>query len=347
MQHLERALDRQNQWWKYPVVFILGFFVAGLIGAIPMVAVIAYYTNGDIRPGALSDPTQYGVPPNLSLLLMLLPFLIGMVIVRGSFMRLHKRSLQETINGTGTIRWKRFFRGAAVWGSLSLICFLVDYAIHPGNFKFNFQASSFIPLVLVSVLLIPVQASFEEVMFRGYLAQGLAPWTKSRWVVLAIPSLLFGLVHSANPEIREYGFWLTMPSYILIGFVLGLVSILDDGIEIAMGAHTVNNILGSTLITFKSSAFATPALFYQLHVDPVRDLVILVVVSVVFVAVLGRKYQWNYAVLNRKVQRESVSIPAENDVRNLGPALDAPSVTGEEKSPFPSPKNLDHNAYTE
>ena len=33
-----------------------------------------------------------------------------------------------------------------------------------------------------------------------------------------------------------------MPQYIFMGFIFGLISVFDDGIECAMGAHTANNI---------------------------------------------------------------------------------------------------------
>ncbi|HLA54330.1 MAG TPA: CPBP family intramembrane glutamic endopeptidase [Flavitalea sp.] len=302
MQHLERALDKQNQWWKYLVVFMCGFLVAGIIGAIPLIAVMAYHTGGDITTDVLANPVKYGASPNLGLFLMLVPFVVGLIMVARLFKSLHHRSLKETINGTNTIRWGRFFWGVLVWGSLMMICFLVDYAINPGNFTFSFDASSFIPLVLISVLIIPLQASFEEIMFRGYLAQGIAAWTRSRWVALVVPSLLFGLLHIGNPEIKEHGFWVAMPSYVLFGLAFGLIAILDDGIETVMGAHAINNIFGSVFITYKSSALATSALFYQIEVDPVRETLILIIVGAVFVAVLGHKYKWKYSILNRKVQ---------------------------------------------
>jgi membrane protease YdiL (CAAX protease family) len=302
MQHLERALDQQNQWWKYPVVFVCGFFVAGIIGAIPLIAVMAHYTDGQITADVLTHPAKYGVSANLGLFLMLLPFVAGLLMVKGLLRRLHNRSLNETVNGTSSIRWGRFFTGLAVWGSLMMIYLLLDFAINPGNFELRFDASAFIPLVIISVLMIPLQASFEEVLFRGYLAQGIAAWTRNRWLVLLVPSLLFGLLHSGNPEIEEYGFWLAMPSYVIFGLAFGLIAIWDDGIETVMGAHAANNIFGSVLITFKSSVFETSALFYQIELDPIKDTLGLIAMSVIFVAILKRKYRWSLSVVNRKVQ---------------------------------------------
>ena len=44
MKHLERALDGQNQWWKYLVISVLAFVGANIIGAIPLIIAIAVKT---------------------------------------------------------------------------------------------------------------------------------------------------------------------------------------------------------------------------------------------------------------------------------------------------------------
>ncbi len=71
-----------------------------------------------------------------------------------------------------------------------------------------------------------------------------------------------------NPEVKEYGFLTMMPQYILFGLIFGVITILDDGIEAAMGAHTVNNVFICIMVTNKSSALQTPALYEQKNVFP-------------------------------------------------------------------------------
>jgi membrane protease YdiL (CAAX protease family) len=308
MTHLERALDNQNQWWKYLVIIAVAFFGGQLIGAIPLFAVIFYKAAGAGKAPALGSAdilnlSQYGISPNLGLFLLVLPFIVSLVAMALLLKPLHKRSLTETINGANSIRWGRVLFGAAVWGALLAIYLFIAYSMNPGNFQFRFDVSSFIPLVLISIVFIPFQAGFEEVLFRGYLAQGFAAWTKSRWAVIIIPGLLFALMHGGNPEVEEFGFWTAMPQYVLLGLVLGLISTLDDGIETAIGAHVANNVFASVFVTYKSSALQTPALFNQLHVDPVKETKALMLASVIFVAILAFKYKWRFSTLNTKVQR--------------------------------------------
>ena len=81
-------------------------------------------------------------------------------------------------------------------------------------------------------------------------------------------SILFGLMHALNPEVKEFGFFTMMPQYILFGLIFGIITILDDGIEAAMGAHAANNIFLSIMVTNSSSALQTPALYEQQNIYP-------------------------------------------------------------------------------
>jgi membrane protease YdiL (CAAX protease family) len=78
---------------------------------------------------------------------------------------------------------------------------------------------------------IPFQAAFEEVLFRGYLMQGFAAILKNRWFPLVMTSVLFGLMHAFNPEVKEFGFLTMMPQYILFGLIFGAITILMTGLK--------------------------------------------------------------------------------------------------------------------
>lgn len=304
MKHLERALDHQNQWWKYVVMFVSVFVASNLIGAIPLLVVIAIKSaqSGGITPSDNpADFSVYGISQNLGLFLMLISFIVGLLTLILLLKPLHKRTISEVINGTGKVRWNRFFYAFLLWVVAGSLCFIIDYLINPGNFQLQFSLQPFLTLVILAILLIPFQTTYEELLFRGYLSQGLAAWTRNRWVVLVIPALVFGLMHSFNPEIKEYGFWTTMPQYWAFGLLFGLTTILDDGIELAMGMHAANNILSAILVNTKSSVLQTPALFLQEEVNPLRDTAIFILISLVFLFIFYRKYRWNFAVLSKKV----------------------------------------------
>ena len=128
------------------------------------------------------------------------------------------------------------------------------------------------------------------------MAQVFAGWTNSRVVSIIIPSILFGLMHSANPEIFEYGFFPMMIQYIGLGIIFGLVSTFDDGIELAMGAHIINNIMSSILVSFKGSALENPnAIFVIQNMESpsiLGGVIVLIIIGGIFLGFCKMKYNW-------------------------------------------------------
>lgn len=313
MKHLEYALGKNNQFWKYIIVLIGSLIAANIIGILPyvIVATITGYSNGhninDILANIM-DPNQLGMSINMGLFLLLATFVIAFFTLILLIKLLHGQSVQEIINGTKKIRWNRIFWGAGVWGVLLLVSTVISYLLNPENFILQFDIFTFVPLFFISILMIPLQTSYEELAFRGYLAQGIGRITKSRWMALLVPSVIFGLIHIANPEVNEFGIWIMMPQYIIFGLIFGLVSTLDDGIELALGMHAINNIFLSLTITHFSSALQTPAIFSLKEVDPTYALIEILVFGVIIIAFFHKKYNWNFSVLNKKIESEESGI---------------------------------------
>jgi membrane protease YdiL (CAAX protease family) len=315
MKFLERSLDQQNQFWKYLLIVLGGFFGGQIIGSIPLMGVMLYKgiaSGGNIvlNPENLADITVFGISKNWGLFLMMIPFVVSLLLTLVLIKKLHKRTFSETVNGTKKIRISRLLTGAAVWGILMAVYLLGDYLINTENYTLQFNLTNFIPLLLISLIFIPIQISSEEITFRGYLAQGVAGWRRNRWLAILIPSLLFGLIHCGNPEVAEFGFWVAMPQYILMGLLFGLVAVMDDGIELAMGMHAANNIFLSLFVTHSSSALQTDAVFEQHLINPGKETLVLVITGLLAFTYFALKYKWNLKVLNTKI---NASKPDENE----------------------------------
>lgn len=317
MKHLECALGKGNQIWKYILILLVTFVVASFIGSIPLLVIISNKAaqTGNIEAAFdLANLGAMGISSNLGLALLMLPMVLGLVLLICMARWFHKRSYKQLINGTNKIRWARFFAGAGYWAIIMVVVHIIEYVIDPANFVLQFDLSTFIPLVLISLLMIPLQTSFEELAFRGYLAQGIGAWTRNRWIVLIIPSVIFGLLHYDNPEVKEFGFWLMMPQYIFFGLIFGLISVLDDGIELALGVHAVNNVFLSLFMTHSSSALQTAAVFSSQKVNPYLEFLFLVVSGVVLVALFYKKYNWSFSVLNKRIEKESLPEMHEDSI---------------------------------
>lgn len=292
--YLLKGFKGENHFWRYLVTLVL-VFIATQVAAVPyaVLLLVKSLDSGQIPDSTnITDFKSFGIDPNIGLVLMLLPYLAGLVILLFLIYGFHKRTITDTLTGRERFDLSRFWYGASTWLILWSIVFMIHYIIEPGNFIPNFDPSHFFLLILISILFIPFQTSFEEVLFRGYLMQGLAVLSRNRWVPVLITSLAFGLLHAFNPEVKEYGFTVTMPQYLLYGFLFGIITIMDDGLELAVGVHAINNIFLSIFFTHDSSSLQTTALFKIDNFNPIVDLAEFVLVSVIFILIVSRRYGW-------------------------------------------------------
>lgn len=302
MRHLEASRKGQNQLWRYVIMIALAIG-ANALGSLP---VMVCYVKARMNDPAVAmefirsyDFTLLGINEIAGLGFLIFPFVVMFFIFVWFIRTVHERTFLDTVNGGVNFRVDRFFYGALIWIALSVLYLGVFLIFDPENFKINNLSVSLVTLVIVITILIPFQAGYEELFMRGYLMQGFYNIIPRKYFPLLITSLIFGLLHTSNPEVRAYGFVNMMPQYFLIGLIFGITTILDDGIEIAMGAHSANNIFLSVMLTHESSALRTPAMFEQVNIYPWLDFAGMLIMSLLFIFILGRKYRWDlHSLLN-------------------------------------------------
>lgn len=296
-------------------MFAVVFIVSNTIGVLPLL--VGLFIKSMSNPAIFSlfsaNPNDYSVldfTSNTLLVLMLFPFIAALAAFIMLVKPLHSRTIRVVINGTSKIRWHRFFISLLIWLGLSALYFIFYLKIDPHNFTLSNKSVSIIILALISIVLIPFQAAFEEILFRGYLMQGFSAMLGKRWFPLIMTSLLFALMHGLNPEVTEYGFLTMMPQYILFGLIFGVVTILDDGIEAAIGAHTANNVFLCIMVTSRSSALQTAALYEQNRIYPWIELGALLAVGLIFILILKQIFGWkDFSILAGDVRRPVKSDP--------------------------------------
>lgn len=308
MNHLESSFIGKNNFWRYIVMLVTVLVISNSVGAIPLLIVL--FLKSASNPAVFSqiaanpnDLIAIGIDPNLGFILMIFPFIAGLVGFILLIKPLHGRTIQITINGMGKFRWNRFFISALVWLLLSALYLVFYLKLDPSNFSVNNKTVSLIALSLVSLLFIPFQAAFEEVIFRGYLMQGFFVLARNRWFPLLMTSLFFGLMHAFNPEVAEFGFFTMIPQYIVFGLIFGIITILDDGIEASMGAHSANNIFLCIMLTNDSSALQTPALYEQHLIHPWTEFGALILSGIIFILILKMIFKWDsFSLLFTKIR---------------------------------------------
>ncbi|OYU80994.1 MAG: CPBP family intramembrane metalloprotease domain-containing protein [Flavobacterium sp. BFFFF1] len=224
----------------------------------------------------------------------LIPFAILLALLFMWVKFIHRQSIRSLTTARKEIDWHRVFFSFCVWGGISALLVLFSYLSSPENFIFNFRLIPFLELSLICLILVPLQTSFEEYFFRGYLMQGIGVATKRKWVALLCTSVVFGMMHLANPEVEKMGLFL-MVYYIGTGALLGIMTLMDDGLELSIGFHAANNIVGALLVTSDWTVFQTDSVLIDISKPSVSFDVILPVVIIfpILLFIFSKKYHWS------------------------------------------------------
>lgn len=239
------------------------------------------------------DFSIFHISKNLGLILMITIFLFAFAALLLSVRYIHKRKIITLISNDGKIDWKRIFWSTGVWFLLLILVEIGSYMLNPGNYEFRTPGISFFVLVLISLFLLPFQTTAEEVFTRGYLFQAVSYNSNSIFIGFLVTVIVFAFMHGMNPETVKYGFWPMMVYYVSAAILLGLIVVLDDRLELAIGVHTATNIFGALLVTYKGAAMQTDSLFMTKNISPVVLGVEIIILGIIFLLLARKKYNWN------------------------------------------------------
>lgn len=294
--YIEKAFRAKNDLWRYLVGGLLAF-LASQLGAIPLVVAVILKSLSEGRDLMdIQDQSKIMtiLDSNLTLFLMLLSFAFGMAALYLVIRYLHKQRFTDATTSRKKVDWNRIFFAFGLVGVITVSMTVLDYYINPDDYVINFQLKPFLILLIIAVILIPIQTSFEEYLFRGYLMQGIGIHARNRWVPLVITSVIFGGLHFFNPEVGKMGN-IIMIYYIGTGFFLGIMTLMDEGLELALGYHAGNNLFAALLVTADWTVFQTPSILKDITENPSAGMSILFPVFVIYPILLGimsRKYKW-------------------------------------------------------
>ena len=296
--YIARAYNGLHEFWRYVIGVIIAIIGVVVFSMPHLIAIVIETANGNIDLSQL-DNTSYIMglfEPNINLVFILLPFAGGLIALLLAVKFLHKQSVKDLTTTRKKIDWKRFWFIFLLWGIVSSSLVLTDYFMSPEDYQWNFNLIPFLILSVIAVFLVPLQTSFEEYLFRGYLMQGIGVLAKNRWLPLIITSIVFGLLHIANPEVDKLGY-VIMVYYIGTGLFLGIITLMDDGLELALGFHAANNLFTALLVTADWTVFQTHSILKDLSDPSEMGLAeIFVPVFVVFpilLFILAKKYNWS------------------------------------------------------
>jgi hypothetical protein len=291
MNYIQQAYKGENKVWMFIITTIL---VAGLF----IVNLIFFLFFGDTIDVAQEQQKLLELIPskNFWLAVNLVPFavLLGLLFLLVKYM--HQRSIKSLTTARKKIDWSRTAFAFFLIVGITIVMFAISYAVDPSEIELQFDPVRFTILLIISLIFFPLQIGLEEYLFRGYLMQHIGTFARNKWFPLLLTSVLFGVFHGANPEVAEIGY-VVMVFYVGTGLFLGIMTLMDEGLELALGFHFGNNLLAAILVTANWSALQTDAIFKYTGEEPpsaIFEIILpVLVVYPILLFIFAWKYKWN------------------------------------------------------
>lgn len=284
---LNNAKQGKNSIWRYLITIVLSIGVASLVAGVFLAIFIIMWVLL-FKPGlSVNIINQLLQDPLFLIFLVGLSFSISYLFLYLCLRFIHKKNFISIINTGNKIRWNRIGVGAAAWLGIIVILDIISYIIDPNSFKISLNPQGFWILALLALIAFPIQASFEEVFFRGYLMQGFSLIFKRPWVVLLVTSLCFSLLHWWNGGTIVMSLSIVLGTFI-IGLMLGILTMADNGIEMAIGVHIINNLYVSVIHSSPDSGLGNLPSLIVSPSDPYLSPVILALAALILIGVLFR-----------------------------------------------------------
>ena len=272
-RYLDLAREGRNAWWRYALgVFTIAFFWLAL-GYVPYLLLVG---------AGLGDHLLEYLAVNFSIFMMLAGLVLAVKLI-------HRRPLISLITPEARVNWRRVGRGAIVWMAIAAAIVVIEHALYADRYYLSFNPGRFFVFLALVLVLTPIQAATEELVFRAYAMQGLALLTHRPALIAVASSVSFTVPHLLNPEVHQYGVLIMAANYFAIGMLLATVTLRDGRLELAVGLHAMNNVFLALVANYEGSALTTESIFTATELDPVYSLVTLIAGTFAFHAWVFRR----------------------------------------------------------
>ena len=237
------AARPRTQWWRVLIGLVLiggAWFGSGL-GLVVLVSggLLTPLGIGPEAIGALTGESRT-MPPE-GVMVFLLTFLGLWAGLWVAVRLVHRRPFGTLFHPSGRPGVSSLLRGAALAVAFYAISMIVYITVLGPPQRSDLSLSVWAVWIVPIALAIVMQASSEEMLFRGYILQHFAAWSRNPVIWAVIPSLVFAVLHyDAGMEagIR----WRMLAHILLIGLVMAALVWRTGGLGAAIGLHIANNI---------------------------------------------------------------------------------------------------------
>jgi uncharacterized protein len=245
------AVHPRQRWWK-PVLATLGLVVVAVILQIILFAVAYVGVVIVEQPADLNRTPE--LPGYLEVGLGLASIAIALPLVLLAVRFIQSRPAGSVSSVLGRLRWG-WLGLCLMLATVSTVLMLAgsvgllyltgdpDASLTSGEWV---GLGTFLGGLAMLVALVPLQATAEEYVFRGWLLQAVGAFTRSPWPAIAVQAVLFAALHGWG---TPWGFI----DLVAFGAILGWLTVRTGGLEAAIALHVTNNLISMGLATVDGS----------------------------------------------------------------------------------------------
>ena len=203
-----------------------------------------------------------------------------------------------------TIEVTNLALGACIAIVTMVVLNVITHLLNPGAYHFEgLDPGSWIPMLLIAAVAFFVQASTEEMVYRGYLAQFVAAFTRSPLLILCVPAFIFALPHFGNVA-GSSGFLGLLP-YIVMGVMYGLLAWRSGSLWMSAGVHLGNNWFITMFVGNAAENIPKVSLFTTHGSSSAVDLVVSVAIQGLVVLGLAELLMRRFRLIRSPVLAQS------------------------------------------
>ncbi len=237
-------------WLGWTVVVMAGFVLYKLAGGLGVVEALTALT-------AFLDTTSPA-----SVIFQLATFAGIWPATWAALKLLHGQPFGTLFSPEGRMRWGDFGRGVMLAAGFWVITMVVGLAVVGMPTRTDLPLSTWLLAFAPLAVMVFVQASGEELVFRGYILQQLAARWRNPLIWAALPAFLFGLAHYSSGAELGIG-WHYVAVTLLFGLAAAALVWRTGSLAAAMGLHTGMNLFSLSGVGLKGIIEGTQLFLYD------------------------------------------------------------------------------------
>ncbi len=288
MPFLDNASQGKNNWWRYLLTIILSLILtSAAVGFLVYIFLVLIFIvqAGNIGVYWIDQVIR---DPMFILLLVAISYAASVIVFYLCVRFIHHKRFISLITTESKVNYTRILKGAGIWLAIIASLDILLFLIYPEKYNVTFDPNKYGLLLILSLSALPIQASFEEIVFRGYLMQGIGLLSKKPVIPLIATSIIFGVVHwwNANSEIMCIS---TILAAFIIGIMLGIITLGENSIETAVGVHIMNNMYIALVDNPSDSPLGNLPSIVTSQQDPYILMLFTFVASLIMIVIVFRK----------------------------------------------------------